>query len=250
MREMLLAAGFHTPKKAGTQFDESRPLAFMHVPKTAGTSVAAALIDALRPNTTLTGFDRVLFGDYEEFSSIHDEIRRTIYFSANALPAADLFFGHAAYSTLRQRFPNGHLMTVLREPFSRILSHWLYWRSLSDDVLVPLGSWADRVRRSRLPLDQFLSHPCVACQLDNLVVRMLLWPHKLIPVDNYIDPRHDQRLLAEAHDRLAHFSFVDVVESPEFPTDCSDGWAAHLLSNGATKRDRLLRRFASLSLRN
>jgi hypothetical protein len=187
----------------------------MHIPKTAGTSLVAALTDALRPKAVLSGFDRVLFGDYQNFASFDDAVRREVYFSADALPAADLVAGHMAYSSLRQRFPDGQFMTVLREPFSRLLSHWLYWRGLSDQQLAPWGEWADRLRQARRPLAAFLRERSVACQVDNLAVRMLLWPHPLIPVGDFIDPRHGPSLVAEARDRLAGFVLVDLVENPK-----------------------------------
>jgi hypothetical protein len=222
------------------QFDSSRPLAFMHVPKTAGTSLAAALIDTLRPRAPIGGFDRVLFGDYEDFPSLHEEIRRVVYLSPDAMPAeADLVAGHIAYSSLRQRYPDAQLITVLREPFSRVLSHWLYWRGLSDETLAPWGSWADRVRQSHLSLAEFLSSRLLACHLDNLVVRMLLWPHRLIPIDDFIDPEHDRRLLAEAHGRLGGFSFVDVVENPELPGQLQRWLARPLASDRRNETGRV-----------
>lgn len=57
---------------------------------------------------------------------------------------------------------------------------------------------------------------CLACTHDNMAVRMLLWPHKLIPIDDFIDAWHDRRLLPEAIDRLAGFAFVDMLENPQF----------------------------------
>ena len=199
------------------QFDPSRPLVFLHIPKTAGTSLVAALIDTLHPRTVIGGFDRVLFGDYDDFTSFDEALRREVHLSPDTLAAADLISGHIAYSSLRQRFPGAQFVTVLREPISRLLSHWLYWRGQSDEELAPWGPWADRVRLSRMPLTAFLSSRLLACQLDNLVIRMLLWPHRLIPIDDFIDRRHDRRLLAEARERLAGFTIVDVVETPELP---------------------------------
>jgi hypothetical protein len=196
------------------QFDSSRPLVLMHIPKTAGTSLAAALIETLRPDTAIVGvFDRVLFGDYGEFDSLEEAIRRGVYLSADALPAADLVTGHIAYSSLRERFADAQFITVLREPFSRLLSHWLYWRGLPDEYLVQWGGWSERVRQARKPLAAFLRERSLACQLDNVVVRMLLWPHPLIPVDNFIDARHGHTLLTDARDRLTTFAFVHLVEN-------------------------------------
>jgi hypothetical protein len=197
------------------QFDRSRSLLFMHIPKTAGSSLHAALFEALHPSIALKGFDLVHFGSFSDFSSIREEIRRTIYFFPDAMPArAELVSGHIACSSLCQRFPRGQLITVLREPVSRILSHWLYWRSLTDDQLMPWGSWGDLAKQSRLRLTEFLNSRRLACDLDNVIVRMLLWPHKPMPVDDFIDPHDDRRLLAQAWRILRNFDFVDVIENP------------------------------------
>lgn len=197
-------------------FEPSRPLAFMHIPKTAGTSLVAALVQAIEPKTLVNGLDGVLFGDFHGFASFQAELRAHIYLSPDAMPGdADLIAGHIGYASLRRRFPTAQLVTVLREPFSRILSHWLFWRGNTEEMLAPWGSWADRVRHSYRPLAQFLSMPMLACQIDNLAVRMLLSPHPLIPIDGFIDPRHDRQLLAGARDRLRRFSLVDVVENPK-----------------------------------
>ncbi len=69
------------------------------------------------------------------------------------------------------------------------------------------------MRLARLPLRDFLQDPDLARQTDNLVVRTLLWPHKLIPKGDFIDSAHDRRLLREARGRLRRFHFADIVEN-------------------------------------
>lgn len=108
-------------------------------------------------------------------------------------------------------------MTVLREPRSRVLSQWLYWRSRSDDSLKPWGTWGHVVALARLPLITFLNSPAAACHTDNVAVRMLLCPHPLIPDEGFIAGAHDARLSDEAAMRLQGFDFVDVVENPLLP---------------------------------
>ena len=134
-------------------FDRARPVAFMHVPKTSGTAVTSGLASALMPSIMVGGFDHCPFGSYRSFETVHSSIRCQIYESAESLPQpADLISGHFAFSTLRQAYPSAHYLTVLREPFSRLLSHWLFWRSHTDAELAPWGAWAERVRKSRKPL--------------------------------------------------------------------------------------------------
>jgi hypothetical protein len=200
-----------------SSFDPSRPLAFMHVPKTAGLSTTASLSRAVAPVVSCNGFDRVLFGGFTDFGSIDtDSLRAAIYLSSEDMPAdAGFIAGHIAYSSLHSRYPSAQLLTILREPHQRLLSLWMFWRSLEDVYLAAWGTWGNRVRISRNPLAEFLSSPLVACQTDNVYIRMLLWPHPLIPADDLIDPEHDQVLLAEAEEVLERFTFVDVLEAPD-----------------------------------
>jgi hypothetical protein len=194
--------------------DPTRPVAFMHVPKTGGTSFMAALSRTLQRDLT-GGFDRVLFDGFSEFDSLQDSLRSQIFESPAALPSGNLVAGHFSYATLRYR-RSAQLVTVLREPVSRLLSHWLYWRAQDDRALSVWGGWARRVRQSHRPLVDFLREPTLAPLLDNLAARMLLWPHRLIANNRFIERRHGSRLLAEARQRLADFAFVDVLEDPSY----------------------------------
>ena len=195
-------------------------VAFMHIPKTAGTSLVLALYRALAPTAAVTGFDRLLFGDYTEFETFDAPTRAAIHLGPRSLPGADFVAGHFALSTLMGRYPAARIMSVLREPRSRLLSLWLYWRSHCDEQLAGWGTWADRVRLARQPLETFLCARAVACQTDNMITRALLWPHPLIPDGGFIERDDEPWLLADARRRLAHLSFIDVVEAP--------GWEARL----------------------
>jgi hypothetical protein len=46
--------------KADAQFDQSSSLAFMHVPKTAGTSLAVGLVSGKRCRAALLAFERLM----------------------------------------------------------------------------------------------------------------------------------------------------------------------------------------------
>jgi hypothetical protein len=107
-------------------------------------------------------------------------------------------------------------MTSLREPISRLMSYWTYWRSYTDADLEGSGRWGDVIRDGgRQTLASFLSDPALACQTDNVVARMLLWPHRLIPDGGFIDPGDDAVLLREAQAKLRAFDFADIVELPD-----------------------------------
>jgi len=127
-----------------------RPLVFMHVPKTSGMSITRGLATALAPTVAVGGFDYSLFGFSRDFSSLQDDLRCQIYTSPESMPKhANFVAGHISISTLTKAYPTAQRLTVLREPVSRVLSHWLYWRQLTEPELAPWGDWADFVSTRR-----------------------------------------------------------------------------------------------------
>lgn len=178
-------------------------------------ALIAGLREAIKPTREVNGFDRVLFGEFQNFTTFVEDERRRIYTDPTNLPRdTDFIAGHMAYSTLLRRYGSINYLTVLREPISRVLSLWLFWRAIPDDYLIGVGAWADCVRRAWEPLKDFLSSKDIACQTDNLSVRMLLWPHRRIPEGDFIDCRHDAGLLEDALSALRQFAFVDIIENP------------------------------------
>jgi len=197
----------------------------MHIPKSAGTSLTEAMRAALNPRTSvLRRFDQCLFGDFRDFENMPDIVRQAIFRGPDQLEAGcDFVAGHLSWTTTHHAYPSAQFMTVLREPVSRLLSHWLFWRSLTDDQLAPWGrEWIVRLKQSRQPLRSFITAPNIASQTDNIAVRMLLWPHPLIPDGDFIDERHDETLRKEALARLNRFSFVNFLENPRLAGDISD----------------------------
>lgn len=226
------AAASSLPSSAPLQsrFDAERPLAFMHLPKTAGITLTEALQAAFPAASTVRGLDRALFGVFSAFDTMSPGERAAIYLSPEQFPAdAQLIMGHISYSTLRAAYPQAQLITVLRDPLTRLLSHWLYWRQHTDAMLEPVGTWAEMVRKSRLPLSLFLADPVLAPQTDNMMLRMLLWPDARLPPDRFIDPADDDRLYAEAITRLRDVAFLDVIENPDFRSNL-DNWFGHPLT--------------------
>lgn len=137
-----------------------------------------------------------------------------IYASPALMPAdGDMIAGHFSRSTLVTRFPDIKIMTILREPRTRVLSHWFYLRDYTDDTLESFGSWGPRLASARQPFGTFISSRDVACLTDNIITRLLLWPHQDIPDDDFIAPSSDERLIAQALERLREMDFVDVIEN-------------------------------------
>ncbi len=205
------------PRLAGQRYDSSRPLAFMHIPKTSGLALSRGLEVALRPTRVVQAIlDRVLFGKFQAFETMPEHQRSLIFLQAANLPeSADYITGHVSFSSLRQRYSTAQYVTFFREPITRIVSFWLFWRSWTDEQLGNWGEFGKLVALARNPLEHFLAQKELAVQFDNLYVRMLLWPHPLLPEDDLIDPRHDAKLRRDATKLLSGFSYTDVVENPE-----------------------------------
>ncbi|MBB6309034.1 hypothetical protein [Xanthobacter tagetidis] len=196
----------------------SGPMVYLHIPKSAGVSFNNSLSEALGSAAVIAGFDHSLFGAFDAFDTLGPEVSATVYGPDVPLPAgADFIGGHFALSTLRRNYPVGNYCSVVREPVCRLISHWLYWRQFSDDALAPWGpDWARLVNLARRPLLEFLQAPEIACQTDNLVTRMLLWPDQRIPAGGFIPTGADSWLLIDALKALRRLHFVDHLENPQF----------------------------------
>lgn len=187
----------------------------MHIPKTAGTSVIAGIAQALDSPTNVSGLDRSLFGQFDDFSQFASVVPR-VFLSASDMPEASVVMGHFCRSTLATRYPDAQLVTFLREPLTRLLSHWVYWRCQADEELAAWGDWKNYVKKSRNSLKVFLNDPQIACQTDNVIVRMLLWPHADISDGGFIPSQYDKALLSAASRRLSAFSYSNIVENVDF----------------------------------
>jgi hypothetical protein len=212
-------------------FDHQRPIAFMHFPKTSGTSLTQGLLDALKPRRPLLGnYDRAIFGGFNSFDSLPPEQRKKIHLDPSTMPQdIDFVAGHLAFSTLSERLPTFQLVTFIREPISRIISHWLFFRGLSDEALQAWEPFSDVIRIARSRLEVFLSSAEIACQIDNVYTRMLLWPHDRVPDHGFLDPAFDGLLVAEAAGRLLRFQYVDVIENPNFHINLQAWLGRHVL---------------------
>jgi hypothetical protein len=190
----------------------ARPLVFNHIPKTAGVAVTIALETAVDPTAPFTGFDRFLLGNnMDRLSAV---ARRGLLATPADLPEADLVYGHISPVTTRERFAARTELTILREPKSRLVSHWLFFRTFPDYALRGWGNWADDVKASRVPLPEFLQNPRLAYYTDNLITRFLIGSHDRTPVGAFIRPEDDEEVLAAAVRSLEAFDFVDVLENP------------------------------------
>jgi len=203
----------------------------MHIPKTSGVALTNSFVEALTPRLAVYGFDRSLFGGFDAFDTVQADLRHTIYLDpASVPPEANFVSAHMSFTTLAQAYKKAQYVTVLREPMSRLISHWLYWRTQSDEAMLAWGKWAQHVSLARQPLAAFLSYDEIACQTDNLTIRMLLWPHPLIPDRSFIDKTADKILVDEALTRLRRFAFADVIENSAFRANLQS-WIGRSIAN-------------------
>ncbi|MFL6155317.1 MAG: hypothetical protein ACJ72D_04470 [Marmoricola sp.] len=199
------------------EYGPGNPLVFSHIPKTAGTSLTAALHQALDPGVFVQGMDRSLAGGYDDFDSFSTTARDMMYLSPEELPAdATLVAGHIGPHTTMTRYPGADHITFLRNPRSRLLSQWMHSRSLTEFDIRHWGPGADAFRVGWLPLREYLSHPLVATNTDNTITRFLAWPHPKLLGNDFIDPADDASILAAAQERIAAMAHVDLVENSDF----------------------------------
>jgi hypothetical protein len=232
-RALSTSSGNSLPELFGVRpYDVTRAVAFMHIPKTSGIAIRDGLVGVLAPRHVFLGVDRSLFGAFQRFDTMSDGVRNTIHLDEVRMPAeADFISGHFSFSALSSAYRDAQFITFLREPFSRILSHWLFLRSFSDEKLHVWGEWGKFVHEARGSIARFLSCSSLACQLDNIVVRMLLWPHPLIPDGEFIDPRDDEILFGAALSRLAQLAYCDIIENPAFQRDIGS-WLGRTFTYG------------------
>jgi hypothetical protein len=219
------------------------PLVFSHIPKTAGTSLGAALEQVLRPAFVVRGIDTSLFGGYDELEGISPLFRAAIYLTPEELPAdAHLVAGHIAPATTQARYPGADHITVLRTPQVRLLSQWLHSRSLSEFTLRRWGPSGDAFRAGWSRLSDYLTNPMVAPSVDNTITRFLAWPHPALARTEFVAEADDDALVAAAVARLDAMAHVNLVENGSFLAELSDWLGSPLPDTQLNERTSVLPR--------
>jgi hypothetical protein len=194
----------------------SPPKCFLHVPKSGGSSVHAALELALPPGSLAPRrFDSAFSGTAEDVARLRPEARGLIAFEPHEvreLGGYRAVSGHFALDTLLQITDAASVATVLREPRARLLSLYLYWRvpGIGD-------SWAPHKtpEHAHRPLREFLAEPELAGVIDNQVCRMLLHGDARLGAPGFVDSADIESLAADAIGRLDELGFVGVLELGE-----------------------------------
>jgi hypothetical protein len=195
---------------------------YLHIPKAAGSSVTDAMRRAIStidqsavpaPALCPLQFDATLFGDFD-VGRLPEPFRSLLLIGPDEiLESYDVVIGHFSAPTLNAGRERSDLVTLLREPRSRLLSLYTFWRSWPA---AEHESW-DPFDASRHAVShdwpQFLDDASIAFQIDNVMARMLLGTHPLIPVDGFIEDSNIEAVTNEASRVLDTFGHADVIEN-------------------------------------
>lgn len=180
-----------------------RPVAFLHLEKTAGTSLASFLTARFHPLQIDPDPDRVFPPHVKRPFPEHviERVRRY-----------PLVWGHYDLPSIRRLGDSRFVFTLLREPRARILSLYWYWRSHGSLYLVRDGSNRPVLAAQNLSLLDFLrtDDPVVRNYIDNFYVRRLTGLYETAGDDPLM--MDTEGALRMALDALASMDFVGITE--------------------------------------
>ncbi len=193
-------------------FGDTRRLGVLHIPKSAGSSVSAALGSSLADRSwSPYDLDPQLFGPLRDEPVPSRDAGRVLPDPAR-LRDYDAASGHFALSTMLIAFDPADIVMLLREPRTRLLSNYEFWRGLPADRRDADSTWSVTAYARELDFDEWLLDPRSAYQTDNVVLRTLLDGDPAIPDDDFLDPGDLAALTSRAVRRAASLGWVDVVE--------------------------------------
>jgi hypothetical protein len=165
-----------------------RQVCFMHIGKTAGTSLQHALMEAMS--------DAAVF---------HESLENFDTVAAAELWVNDLVIGHFAYQHVAKLRPDRFLITFLRDPIERVLSSYGFLRSVS-----PVSDYSRTAidAAKALTLSEFIRchDPAVRMVTENFQAKSLAYDVR----PEYRDKITE--LYGEAARNLSNFDFVGIVE--------------------------------------
>jgi hypothetical protein len=194
------------PRILSTQIRTGQQIYFLHIHKTAGTSLTVILDGYFRPKEVCTAH----------------QWHQLLAIPRNQLSRYRLFRGHFHYCfhTLLPEKPI--YITFLRDPIDRAISRYLHLQRDKMHYLYP--------RVSAMSFAEFLRDPVTRAQVHNLQVRTLAFDFDIDAVvqavgkpltarlemeqhiNNIMRDLPDDQLLSVAKQRLATFAFVGITE--------------------------------------
>ena len=219
MKGLGIARSGSLDAELGDRAAADRPTCFLHVPKSGGESIHAALRAALpegslaaqrldrtgiRIFVELPGPNEFDGSDYKVLALTSDDIK--------SMAGRRAVSGHFSLGTLQQITHPSRIATIFREPRARLLSLYSFFRAPGvRDFWSPFGSGL--LSGTERPLHEFLSDPVYARATDNQVSRMLLDGDVRIPDADFI-AEVDRTPLAElAQRRVDSLGFVGILET-------------------------------------
>ena len=193
---------------------------FLHVPKSAGTSLFRAL-EAAHPAGAVAPrrMDVTMFCGFDAFDRLGTEARAVVAVRDREIAELARYravSGHFALPALMRLAPPDRIGTVLREPRARLVSYYLYLRCTPGIR----ETWRpyDVFSAADGTIDAFLADPRVATATDNKACRMLLADDSRVRDGQFIGAGDLEPLAEAAWARLRGLGFAGVLE------DGADTW--------------------------
>lgn len=188
--------GTSSDLKAGTVVgNELEPvLIFLHIPKTAGTTLNYILEQHYSREERFATFPSRLHpnGSVEGFKTLPDAEKTRI----------KVLYGHMGFG-LHAYFPRPAVyVTVLRDPIERVLSQFYH------DHREPRSPLYSAIKSGEMDLDSYVRHFAVVGEMDNLQTRMLAGNWDL---RGYGECTLEMLATAKQHLRV-HFALVGITE--------------------------------------
>jgi hypothetical protein len=207
------------------RFRERRaPLCFMHVPKSAGTSVMESLQASLPDGTVAPArFDTFIFCRFSAFDQLDEQSRSLVAVEAAEIAALARYRvvgGHFPLPVLRRLAPASKIATVLREPRARVLSAYMFLRlTRMMEIWEPYAR--EVLEGPAQSLEAFLSDPRIARLNDNQICRLVLHGDSRMRDEDFVAPGDAEGLAEAALERLDQLGYVGILERDDVWSDLS-----------------------------
>lgn len=186
----------------------------MHIPKCGGSSIRAALEQAL-PSGWLAPQGYLTDSEPADLTQLTPQQRSEFATSLEEMRSIGQRYraitGHFNLDTLLEITDATRICTVVREPRTRVLSVYLY--SLVPGV-APDWAYNPTLHDPR-PLGQFLLEVFRAPQIDNVLCRMLLGDDPRLPAQDVVAESDVPAIALDAIARLGSLGYFGVLELEE-----------------------------------